>query len=172
MFNNIQADFRNHGRRFGSLGFWALIVYRFGRWRYTIANRWLRKPFSMLYHVAFKWIQIVTGIEIPCEVPIGDGFVIDHHGGIIVSGYARFGSNCRIRAGVVVGLARVDDPAAPNIGDNVDIGVGAKLLGRIQVGDNVMIGANAVVVRDVPANHVAVGVPATFKPLSPRKPAP
>jgi len=166
MFDNIRLDFANHGRSFGSLGFWALVVYRFGRWRYTISNKWLRKPFSLLYHVAFKWIQIVTGIEIPCEVSIGDGLVIDHHGGIVVSGYARFGSNCRLRTGVVVGLARIDDPTAPVIGNNVDFGAGAKVLGRITIGDNVVIGANAVVIRDVPADHVAVGVPAISRPLN------
>jgi serine O-acetyltransferase len=170
MFENVRSDFRNHGRHIGSLGLWALVVYRFGRWRYTISSPWLRKPFSLLYHVAYKWIQIVTGIELPCEVPIGASFVIDHHGGIVVSGYARFGSNCRIRTGVVVGLAHVDDPVAPQIGNNVDIGAGAKLLGRITVGDNAVIGANAVVVRDVPANHLAVGVPATIKALPARQP--
>lgn len=164
MFDNIRADYRNHGRKPGSLGFWAMVVYRFGRWRYTLRSKLLRKPFSVLYHIAFKWIQIVTGIELPCEVNVGDRFVIDHHGGIVISGFASFGSNCRIRTGVVVGLARVDDPVAPTIGDNVDIGAGAKVLGRITIGDNVMIGANAVVVRDVPANHIAVGVPATIKP--------
>ncbi|MGK2897381.1 MAG: serine O-acetyltransferase, partial [Burkholderiaceae bacterium] len=71
---------------------------------------------------------------------------------------------CRIRNGVVVGLARTDDPCAPVIGDNVDIGAGAKVLGRIRVGNNVMIGANAVVTRDVPDDCIAVGVPAVVKP--------
>jgi len=164
MFENIRADFNNHRRRIGSLGFWALVVYRFGRWRYTVRNKWLRKPLSLLYRIAYTWIQIVTGIELPCEVAIGEGFIIDHHGGIVVSGYARFGANCRLRPGVVIGLARVDDPVAPVIGNNVDIGAGAKILGRITIGDNVLVGANAVVVRDVPANHVAVGVPAIVKP--------
>jgi serine O-acetyltransferase len=67
---------------------------------------------------------------------------------------------------VVVGLSRIEDPVAPVIGNNVDIGAGAKLLGRITIGDNVLIGANAVVIRDVPSNSIAVGVPATVRPLS------
>ena len=96
---------------------------------------------------------------------IGRNFVIDHFGGIVVSGYAKFGDDCRIRNGVVVGLKRVDDPCAPVIGNNVDIGAGAKVLGRIHIGDNVIIGANAVVISDVPANSIAVGVPAVIKPL-------
>lgn len=164
MFENIRADLRAHGGHWGAQGFWALVVYRFGRWRYGIRSPWLRKPLSVLYRVAYKLVQILTGIELPCEAVIGRNFVIDHFGGIVISGYARFGDNCRIRNGVVVGLSRVEDPIAPVIGNNVDIGTGATLLGRITIGDNVLIGANAVVVRDVPADHIAVGVPARVKP--------
>ena len=167
MFDNIRADLRAHGGQWGAQGFWVMVVYRFGRWRYGVRPGWLRKLFSLLYHVLYKLVQILTGIELPCEVPVGKNFVIDHFGGIVISGYARFGDNCRIRNGVVVGLNRVDDPVAPVIGNNVDIGTGAKVLGRITIGDNVLIGANAVVVRDVPANHIAVGVPAQVKPRRP-----
>lgn len=164
MFTNIRADLRAHGGNFGAQGFWALVVYRFGRWRYGVRPVPLRKLCSLVYRVLYKLVQIVTGIELPCEVELGRNFVIDHFGGIVVSGYARFGDNCRIRNGVVVGLARTDDPCAPVIGDNVDIGAGAKVLGRIRVGNNVMIGANAVVTRDVPDDCIAVGVPAVVKP--------
>lgn len=168
MFDRIRADLRAHGGDWGAQGFWAMVVYRFGRWRYTIRFAPLRKLFSLLYRIAYKIVQIVTGIELPCEVELGDGFVIDHSGGIVISGYARFGDHCRIRNGVVVGLARVDDPCAPVIGHHVDIGAGAKVLGRITVGDHVLIGANAVVVRDVPPWHVAVGVPAVVRPRQDR----
>lgn len=164
MFENIRADYAAHGRKLGSQGFWAMSVYRFGRWRYRIRPRLLRLPFSLLYKILFKLIQILTGIELPCEVQLGRRFIIDHFGGIVISGYAVFGDNCRIRNGVVVGLAHTDDPVAPVIGDNVDIGTGAKILGRIRIGNNVTIGANAVVIRDVPDNSIAVGVPAVIKP--------
>lgn len=164
VFNNIRADLRAHGGDWGAQGFWALVVYRFGRWRYGVRPVLLRKVMSALYRLMFKLVQIVTGIELPCEAQIGRNFVIDHHGGIVISGYAKFGDDCRIRSGVCVGLARVSDPCAPVIGNNVDIGIGAKLLGRITVGDNVLIGANAVVARDVPSDSIAVGVPAVVKP--------
>jgi serine O-acetyltransferase len=164
IFENIRADLQAHGGNWGAQGFWALVIYRFGRWRYGVRPAVVRKLLSALYKVLFKLVQILTGIEFPCEVEIGRNFVIDHYGGIVVSGYARFGDNCRIRNGVCIGLSRVDDPCAPVIGDNVDIGSGATLLGRITVGDNVLIGANAVVVRDVPSNSVAVGNPAVIKP--------
>lgn len=166
MFENIRADFEAHGRNIGAQGFWVMIVYRFGRWRYGVRPALLRKLCSFVYKLLYKIIQILTGIELPCEAIVGRNFVIDHFGGIIVSGYARFGDNCRIRNGVVVGLRRVDDPVAPIIGNNVDIGSGAKLLGPITIGDNSLIGANAVVLIDVPPNSIAVGVPATVKPRS------
>ena len=164
MFSNIKADLSAYRGDWGAQGFWAMVVYRFGRWRYGIASPLLRKPFSLMYKIMYKIIQMVTGIELPCEVVVGPGFVIDHFGGIVISGYARFGANCRIRNGVVVGLKNISDPCAPQIGDNVDIGAGAKVLGNITIGNNVAIGANAVVTSDVPDNHIAVGVPAVLKP--------
>ena len=166
MFENIRADLRSHAGDWGAQGFWVMVVYRFGRWRYRVRPTLLRKALSLLYRVLYKWVQVLTGVELPCEVEVGRNFVIDHFGGIVISGYARFGDDCRIRTGVVVGLSRVDDPCAPVIGNNVDIGAGAKLLGRITIGDNVLIGANAVVVRDVPSNCIAIGVPAVVKPRS------
>lgn len=167
MLDNIRHDLQAHGGNWSAQGFWALVVYRFGRWRYGVRPALLRKVFSLIYKILYKSIQIVTGIELPCEVEIGKNFVIDHFGGIIISGYARFGDNCRIRNGVVVGLKRVDEPCAPRIGNNVDIGTGAKLLGAITIGDNVTIGANAVVICDVPDNSIAIGVPAVIKPRKP-----
>ncbi len=166
-FENIRSDFQAHGRRISSQGFWVLLVYRFGRWRYGIRPTWLRKPFSFVYHFLFKLSQVLTGIELPCEVEIGRNFTIDHFGGIIISGRAKFGDNCRIRNGVVVGLGRVEELAAPVIGNDVDIGAGAKVLGAIRIGNHVRIGANAVVIADVPDHHIAVGVPAVNKPRRP-----
>ena len=168
MFENVRADFRAHGRQLGAQGFWAMLVYRFGRWRYGVRPALLRKFCSLLYHVLFKLVQVLTGIELPCEVQVGRNFVIDHFGAIVVSGYARFGDDCRIRTGVVVGLARTEDPCAPQIGNNVDIGAGAKVLGRITIGNNVRIGANAVVLQDVPDDCVAAGVPAVIRARRPR----
>jgi serine O-acetyltransferase len=164
VFENLRSDFAAHGRDWGSQGFWALSVYRFGRWRYTVRPRLLRLPLSALYKFLYKSVQVVTGIELPCEVPLGKGFVIDHSGGIVVSGYAQFGERCRLRPGVVIGLARVEEPIAPVFGDDVDIGAGAKVLGPIRIGHRVRIGANAVVVTDVPDDCIAVGVPAVVKP--------
>jgi len=172
MFDNIRADLRAYRGDWGAQGFWVMLVYRFGRWRYTVSPALVRKPLSLIYKFLYKWVQILTGIELPCEVPVGKNFVIDHFGGIVISGYASFGDDCRIRNGVVVGLRNVDEPCAPQIGNNVDIGTGAKLLGPIRIGNNVAIGANAVVMCDVPDDCIAVGIPAKVKPRTRKTQAP
>ena len=141
-----------------------MLVYRYGRWRYTIRPRLLRVPFSFLYKLLKPICEILTGIELPCETVVGRRFRIDHFGGIIISGDAVFGDDCVIRNGVTVGLRHTGIRGAPIIGDRVDIGAGAKILGPIHVGDDVAIGANAVVLKDVPAHSIAVGVPARILP--------
>ena len=164
MFANIRNDLRAHDGKWGAQGFWVMVVYRFGRWRYGVRPAIVRKFLSLVYRILYKSVQILTGVELPCEAVVGHNFVIDHFGSIIISGYASFGDNCRIRNGVVVGLRRVEEKCAPLIGNNVDIGAGAKILGSIRIGDNVLIGANAVVLCDVPDNSIAVGVPAVVQP--------
>lgn len=160
VFNNIRHDLDVYGGDWSSQGFWAMLVYRFGRWRYGFKMAVIRKPLSLFYKLLYKMVQIAAGIELPCEVPVGRNFRIDHFGGIIISGFARFGDNCIIRNGVTIGLKNLDEKTAPVFGSNVNIGAGAKILGAITIGDNVDIGANAVVLQDVPAGSLAVGVPA------------
>ena len=101
------------------------------------------------------------GLSVPYTTPIGPGFYIGHFGGVVISTRARIGRNCNISQGVTIGASsRGDRAGAPTIGDNVYIGPGAKVLGAIQVGNDVAIGANAVVTRDVPDHSVVVGIPA------------
>ena len=164
MFSNLRKDWRTYRGNVLAQGLWVMAVYRFGRWRYRLSIALIRKPFSLCYKLAFKLVQVLTGIELPCEVEVGDHTRIDHFGGVIVSGYARLGAHCVLRNGVTIGLKDVDRPCAPRIGDFVDIGAGAKILGDIRIGNNVLIGANAVVLEDVPDNSVAVGVPARVSP--------
>lgn len=164
MFDNIREDWRTHNRQISRQGLWAMAFYRFGRWRYTIPWRWLRFPFSFLYRFIKPIVEVITGVELPSETRIGRRFRIDHFGGIVISGDASFGDDCVIRNGVTVGLKNAGQRGAPVVGDRVDIGAGAKILGPIRIGDDVAIGANAVVITDVPSNSIAVGVPATIKP--------
>ena len=88
MFDNIRGDLAAHRGDWGEQGFWVMVVYRFGRWRYELRPVFLRKLGSALYKFLYKAVQVLTGIELPCEVKVGRGFVIDHFGGIVVSGYA------------------------------------------------------------------------------------
>ena len=160
MFENIRSDWHAHNCDWTRHGFWALLIYRYGNWRYSIRNRAVRMPFSFIYRVLKFYADGALGIEMPCEAVIGKRFVIEHVGGIVVSGDAVFGDDCVIRNGVTVGLRYRNERGSPQIGDRVDIGAGAKLLGAIRIGNDVSIGANAVVLCDVPDGCVAVGVPA------------
>ena len=152
MFDNLREDWRTYERDPARQGLWVMVVYRFGRWRYGIHNRWLRLPFSILYKILKLLSQILTGIDLPCEVTVGRRFRIEHFGDIIISGDTVFGDDVVIRNGVTVGLKRTNERGAPVIGNRVDIGAGAKVLGPIRSGDDVAIGANAVVLQDVPPN--------------------
>ena len=168
LFENIREDWRTYDHQLSRQGLWAMVVYRYGRWRYTIRWRWLRLPFSFLYKLLKPVSEILTGIELPCEVTIGHRFRIDHFGGIVISGDAVFGDDCVIRNGVTVGLRHAGHRGAPILGNRVDVGAGAKILGAIRIGDDVLIGANAVVLKDVPSNSIAVGVPARVLARGPR----
>jgi serine O-acetyltransferase len=126
-------------------------------------------PFSFLYKLLKTLSEILTGIDLPCEAIVGRRFRIDHFGGIIISGDAVFGEDCIIRNGVTVGLRNTGKRGSPVIGDRVDIGAGAKILGAIRIGSDVAIGANAVVLSDVPSNSIAVGVPARIMPAKPKE---
>src|SRR5271154_4266345 len=168
MFENLREDWQTHDRKLLGQGFWVMVVYRFGRWRYGIRARWLRAPFSALYKIMKVWAEILTGIDLPCEARVGRRFRIDHFGGIVISGDTVFGEDCIIRNGVTVGLRKTGQRGSPVIGDRVDIGAGAKVLGAIHIGSDVAIGANAVVLSDVPSNCVAVGIPARIIPAKPK----
>lgn len=163
MLREIRQDWIAHDRSWTRHGFWALVLYRFGRWRYSIAFRPARVPFSGLYKLLKFLSEMLLGVELPCEAVIGSRFVIEHTGAIVISGDARFGDDCIIRQGVTVGLRHRGVRGSPHLGDRVDIGAGAKLLGPIRIGNDVAIGANAVVLCDVPDNSIAVGVPARIK---------
>lgn len=144
-----------------SLGFWALQVYRFGHLRYRFSSKLVRIPLGILHLILAKLAEIVCGIEIGVAARIGRRLVIEHSGCIVIHGATVMGDDCIVRQGVTIGNRRIDDPhGAPVLGDRVNIGAGAKLLGRIHIGNDVDIGANAVVLDDVPDGALAVGVPA------------
>ena len=166
LFENIRMYLKSHEGHLFDQGFWAMIVYRFGRWQMEINPSLLRFPFTFFYKILFKLVQILTGIEIPCETKVGTGLHIHHHGGIIVSCHAVLGDNVTLRSGVVIGHNHPGETVGPRLGNGVDLGSGAKILGPVRIGDNVKIGANAVVITDLPSDCTAVGVPARVIPNS------
>lgn len=168
MFDLFREDWRTHERDPWRQGVWVLAVYRFGRWRYGVRPALLRRPLSFIYKLAKITVQIMTGIDLPCEASVGRRLKIEHFSGIIVSGDTVIGDDVVIRNGVTIGLRRTGESGAPVIGNGVDIGAGAKILGAIKIGDGAVIGANAVVLGDVPPGALAVGIPARVKL---RKPA-
>ena len=103
------------------------------------------------------------GIELPWKTRIGPGFRVDHGQALVVNDGTVFGANCTVRNSTTIGNKRLRDGSysrAPRFGDRVDIGANAVVIGPITIGDDALIGAGAVVVKDVPPNCVAVGNPA------------
>lgn len=161
IMNLILEDLKTQRERLLALGFWALLVYRFGHSRFVIKNRILRAPWTFIYLALNKLVEIVCGISIGSTARIGRRLAIEHHGCIVIHGATEIGDDCLIRHGVTTGNSGSSDPlGAPIIGHRVEIGAGAKLLGRITIGNDAIIGANAVVVRNVPDNAIVGGVPA------------
>lgn len=138
-------------------------------WKYIKTMRFceyhLNKS-SFFHKIILRWylyklrkLSRIIGFQIPPNT-VGEGLTIWHWGPIIINPAARIGSNCTINPMVVVGH-KTQGKGAPQIGDNVFIGAGAKIIGNITIGDNVTIAPNAVVVKDIPSNVVVGGVPAT-----------
>jgi serine O-acetyltransferase len=102
--------------------------------------------------------QVITGADIPLQCQIGGGLELPHPNGIVIHPDAQIGPNCLIMQQVTLGVTH--SPIAPKLGGHVDIGAGAKILGAVTIGPHARVGANAVVLIDVPEGATAVGVPA------------
>ena len=125
------------------------------------ANRLWKKGFKFLARWISQRARKKTGIEIHPGATIGKRLVIDHGEGVVIGETAEIGDDCLIYQGVTLGgTGKHTGKRHPTVGNNVLIGAGAKVLGPINIGDNSRIAAGAVVLKDVPANSTAVGVPA------------
>ena len=168
--NSLKSDYnkyKKYGGNFMSIlfftqGFWAIVQYR-------IANMVFRKINiiglrQVLFFVLLIWqkgIEITTGISIPASVQIGDSFYIGHFGGIIINANAVIGHNCNISQGVTIGVSGVgENRGVPKIGDNVYIGANAVVAGNIRIANNVLIGACSLVTKNADEASVLMGVPA------------
>ena len=164
-WRHIYCDFRRYRVTadaalrtiFLTQGFWASCIYRLSRAGVKRAG-WISRPLAAL---AQKLVEIVTGISIPPQCEIGDGLYIGHYGSIILSPEARVGHNCSLAQNVTIGLAGGGEGrGAPTVGNRVFIGAHSVIVGRITIGDDVVVCAGSVVNRSVPARAVVMGTPA------------
>lgn len=137
-------------------GVQAVVVYRFGQWLRRQPGV-LRLFFEPIYLVLNVLMHVMWGIELPRSARIGPGLYIGHFGGITVSALAIIGKRCDLSQNVTIGIAgKGEKRGVPVIGDNVYIAPGARLFGKITVGNNVKIGANAVIHKDIPDDAIVV----------------
>jgi len=161
----IASDLWRHAGRRGSGTFWNHFLVTPG-FRYTVLLRlyswtrtrsWCSLGVRQLIVVLLYHYSIRFGIDISRDARIGSGFYIGHFGGIFVPGGAIIGNNCNLSHDVTFAeVNRGEKIGSAIVGNNVYIAPGAKLIGRVQIGDDAAIGANAVVVNDV-APHTTVG---------------
>ena len=138
---------------------WAVWLYRRGRRLDRRPAGALRKLSLALYWLMFRVVETATGVSLPKSARIGPGLRIWHFGNIFLHADTVIGANCTLRQGVTIGNRHPDGPV-PVIGDNVEFGAYAQVLGGVRIGDNARIGAMAVVLCDVPDGCTAVGAPA------------
>lgn len=137
-----------------SSGVHALAAYR-------VAHRLHKNKHYFAARAISQAAKVVTGIEIHPGATIGKGLVIDHGSGVVIGETAEIGDNCTIYQGVTLGGTGKDvGKRHPTLGNNVLVGAGAKVLGPLYIGDNSKVAANAVVLKEIPENCTAVGMPA------------
>jgi serine O-acetyltransferase len=145
------------GHRLRQPALWAILVYRFGR--FAASRRGLERLVLMgIYGAVHLPIELLTGISIPRRTEIGEGFRIDHFGGVVIHPESRVGRNCTFLHGVTLGIR--EDGHAPVIEDDVVLGAYAQVLGRVTVGRGAKVGAMSVVIHDVPSGAAVAGAPA------------
>lgn len=171
MFEDIRADLLRY-RVTEKRSYLAIVVmcpgaiagiyYRIGYWLWNYQGRFARivalaRP---LYILGKRVIEIYSGISLSVQARIGRGLYINHFGSVFV-GAVEIGENCNLSHEVTIGVGgRGDQRGLPTLGNRVYVAAGAKLIGKVHIGDDVAIGANAVVTKSLPDRAVAAGVPA------------
>ena len=128
---------------------------------YRVAHRLHQNEHFFAARAISQVARFITGIEIHPGATIGKGLVIDHGMGVVIGETTEIGDNCTLYQGVTLGGTGKDvGKRHPTLGNNVLVGAGAKVLGPFKIEDNSKIAANAVVLKEVPENSTAVGIPA------------
>ena len=135
-------------------------------WFHRLAHRMWQKPrLRLLARLLSQTVRAVTGVEIHPGAQLGRRLFIDHGMGVVIGETAVVGDDVLLFHGVTLGGRSMSrGKRHPTLGDNVTVGAGAKVLGPVEIGSGAQIGANAVVITDVPADYIAVGIPAKIRP--------
>lgn len=141
-------------------GFQAILAHRVFHYLWNLNLGILNHPKQILIRYGTYIIRILTAIEIHPAAKIGKNFFIDHGHGVVIGETTEIGDNVTVYQGVTLGGVSIRrEKRHPTLGSNIIVGAGAKILGNISIGDYVQIGANSVVLRDVPSNSTVVGIP-------------
>lgn len=168
MFKNLRYDIKSVLKNDPAAKSWIEVLLLYPTIHSLIAYRIAHRLYALEWYFLARLISQVsrffTGIEIHPGAKIGKGLFIDHGMGVVIGETAEVGDNVVIYHGVTLGGTGKDKGKRhPTVGNNVIIGTGAKVLGPINIGDGAKIGANSVVLNDVPTEATAVGIPAENK---------
>jgi serine O-acetyltransferase len=141
-------------------GVWALVIYRLSRALFLMPLAGVRIFARLVAYVMHKVCELLFSVSIPPSTSIGRGLYIGHGGPIYIHPDVHCGEDLKIGPGVVIGQRGMGAQGVPTIGDDVYVGVGAKILGKVTVGSTVRVGANSVIVQNVPDAVTVFGVPA------------
>jgi len=136
-----------------------IVIFRIGHHFYN-KNKFLWGFYKPIQYILNGLFLTNNGIELPYTLSVGSGFRIVHPIEIIFTPQSIIGKNCTIFNGVTFGVNHFDRSGYPVVGNNVIIYTGAKIIGKVKIGDNCVVGANSVVTKSIPANSVAGGIPA------------
>jgi serine O-acetyltransferase len=163
----LAEDFATHDRQWLEPGFWALVAHRLGSRLDRAAPAALRRPVGLAQKLMSTTVDWVWGISLPPSTRVGRRLRIWHHGAIVLNARS-IGDDVHVRHDTTVSAVRMADAGKtellPVIEDGVDIASGACVLGDVRLGRGAFVGANSVVLQEVPAGAVVFGVPARIIP--------
>jgi len=160
-----QEDLDTYNGDWRACGFRALAVHRFGAYLHSQKHGAKRSILTRIYAPLYRRVRNGYGIDLTARTQVGRRVLIAHQSGIVIHPNAVIGDGCVIRQNVTLGAeSDTQSDTAPKLGKNVDIGAGAVIAGAIEIGDNVQIGPNSVVMQNVKANTVAFGNPLRVLP--------
>lgn len=165
----VREDFRTNDASLTHQGFLMLFIHRFGNKRMDVRPKLLRAPLTLLYRFLNKLAQLFFGMKLDYTVKVGRRVKLEHFGGMIL-GAREIGNDVILRQNTTLGIRSTADlRAKPVLGNRVDVGAGAVIVGNIRIGSNSIIGANTVVFSNIPDNAVVMGVPGKIIGTNPRQ---